>query len=63
MKITPKKLVRARWTTPVDGWHETDGRRLWTRGRAVWHLPDGEFAYADFTPVPGTLAFNLRPGE
>jgi hypothetical protein len=56
------KLVRTRWTTPVEGWREVDGRRLWTRGQAVWHMPDGELAYADFTPVPGTLALNVRPG-
>jgi hypothetical protein len=57
------KLVRTRWTTPIDGWQEVGGRRLWTRGRAVWHMPEGEFAYADFTPVPGSLALNVRPGE
>ena len=55
--------VRARWTTPVEGWLETGDRRLWTRGQAVWHLPEGEFAYADLAPVPGTLVFNVPPGE
>lgn len=60
----PKKLVRTRWTTPVEGWQEIGGGcRLWTRGKAVWHMPGGEFAYADFAPVPGSLAFNVRPGE
>jgi hypothetical protein len=59
----PNKLTRTRWTTPIEGWQEIGGRRLWTRGRALWHMPDGEFAYADFTPVPGTLAVNVRPGH
>lgn len=59
----PKQLVRARWTTPIEGWQEIDGRSLPTRGRAVWHMPEGEFPYADFTLVPATLAFNVRPGE
>lgn len=59
----PKKLVRGRWTTPAEGWQEVGGRRLPTRGQAVWHMPKGEFAYADFTPVPGSLVFNIRPGE
>jgi len=59
----PKQLVRGRWTTPIEGWQEIDGRSLPTRGRAVWHMPEGEFAYADFTLVPGALAFNVRPGE
>jgi hypothetical protein len=57
------KLVRTRWTTPIEGWQETGGHRLWTRGRAVWHMPEGEFAYADFAPVPGSFAVNVRPGE
>ena len=58
------KLVRARWTTPMEGWHDVGGgRRLWKRGQAVWHLPEGEFAYADFTPIAGSLAFNVKPGE
>jgi hypothetical protein len=58
----PKRPVRMRWTTPVEGWRALDGRHLWTRGQAVWHLPEGEFAYANFTPVPGTCAYNVTPG-
>jgi len=58
-----KRLVRARWTTPLEGWQTIGGRRLWTRGRAVWHLAAGDFAYADFSPVAGSLAFNVQPAE
>ena len=58
----PRKVARARWSTPVEGWQEVAGRRLFGRGQAVWHLEDGEFAYADFTPLPATLAFNVPPG-
>ena len=58
-----KRLQRARWTTPMEGWQEIAGRRLPTRGRALWHLTEGEFSYADFSPVPDSLAFNLPPGE
>ncbi len=57
------KATRCRWTTPVAGWREVDGRRIWKRGQAVWHLPECEFAYADFTPTPGRLAFNVAPGD
>jgi hypothetical protein len=57
----PARPARTRWTTPVEGWGEVNGRRLATRGRAVWHPPRGEFAYADFAPVPETLAFNVGP--
>jgi hypothetical protein len=34
-----------------------------TRGKAVWHPPDGEIAYADFSLDPATVAFNVAPGE
>jgi hypothetical protein len=58
----PKQLMRARWTTPVAGWEIVDGRPLPTGVQAVWHLPQGEFPYADFRPIPGALAFNVPPG-
>ena len=55
----PKKLIRARWTTPVAGWQTIGGRHIPTRAEAVWHLRGGAFTYADFTPIPESLAFNL----
>jgi len=58
----PKRLRRARWTTPVSGWRFADGRPLFTSGQAIWHLAAGPFPYADFRPVPGSLAFNVAPG-
>lgn len=58
----PKQLTRARWTTPIAGWEFVDGRPLPTGGQAIWHLPQGPFAYADFRLIPGTLAFNVAPG-
>ncbi len=58
----PKKLIRARWTTPISGWTAIDGRPLPTGGQTVWHLSDGPFVYADFRLIPGSLVFNVRPG-
>lgn len=48
----PGGPVRALWSTPVAGWQVVAGRAIPTRGSAVWHLPEGEFAYgvADFAP-------------
>jgi hypothetical protein len=57
------RLVRARWTTPVSGFEDVDGRKLPTRARAIWHLPEGELPYAELELVPGSVAFNVRPGE
>lgn len=59
----PKKLLRARWTTPIAGWEIVDGRPRPTGGQAVWHLPGGPFAYADFRLIPGSLIFNVPPGR
>ncbi len=59
----PAKVTRCRWTTPMAGFREIDGRRLPTRGQAVWHLPEGELAYADFALQPESVGFNVAPGE
>jgi hypothetical protein len=59
----PAMVTRCRWTTPMEGFQDIDGRRLPTRGQAVWHLPEGELAYADFALQPASVAFNVVPGE
>ena len=59
----PKHLARARWSTPVFGWEVVNGRPEPTGAQAVWHLPSGPFVYANFRPIPGTLAFNVPPGH
>jgi hypothetical protein len=58
----PKRLLRAKWTTPSV--LEFAGRRPvsgW--GQAIWHLPEGPKPYADFTLVPGSLVYNVPPGD
>ena len=47
----PGGLVRARWSTPVEGWTVRSGRPCFTRASAVWQLPDGPFRYATLTPI------------
>lgn len=58
-----RKFVRARWTTPLAGWIEVDGRPLAKSGEAVWHFPSGDFAYGRMGVVPSTLSFNVGPGS
>jgi hypothetical protein len=55
-------LVRTRWSTPIDAMQIFDDRHVVSRARAVWHLPDGPFTYADFKLDPSALAFNVLPG-
>jgi hypothetical protein len=58
----PKKLIRARWSTPMEGFELVDGQRRPTGGKAAWHLPQKPFVYADFQLIPGSLVFNVPPG-
>jgi hypothetical protein len=39
------KLVIRRWSTPMQEIREFDGRRVPTRGEAIWHRPEGPFVY------------------
>lgn len=55
------KRVRTEWHTPIAGWQEAAGRQLPTRAEAVWYLPSGPFAYADFGFDPARIAFNVPP--
>jgi hypothetical protein len=43
------KLLPYRWSTPIEGWREVDGRRVPVRGRAVYRYPEGDFTYGIFT--------------
>jgi hypothetical protein len=57
----PGGLVRARWSTPVDGWRQVNGRWLPSAGSAIWHLPEGPFRYAEFRFSPGAIRHNVAP--
>ena len=59
----PGGPVRTRWSTPVAGWTEVDGRQLPARGSAIWHLPEGPFPYAEFRFSPAGLWYNVLPAE
>jgi hypothetical protein len=39
------KLVIRRWSTPMREIREFDGRRVPTRGEAIWYRPEGPFVY------------------
>jgi hypothetical protein len=58
----PKRLMRARWTTPVSEWAMVNGRSLPFRAKAVWHLAAGDFCYAELELMLDSVAFNVPPG-
>ena len=59
----PAGLTRARWTTPIDGWLNHDGRWLPTGGHAVWHLDSGDFEYGRGQFVPESVELNVPPAR
>jgi hypothetical protein len=59
----PGGLARAEWTTPIEGWQPDGDRFIFTRGRAVWNLPDGPLSYLDFSLAPGGVRYNVAPAD
>jgi hypothetical protein len=59
----PGGLARMRWSTPVRGWTQVNGRWQPTRGAAIWHMPEGPFCYAMFRFAPGAVRYNVGPAE
>jgi hypothetical protein len=59
----PDGLVRSRWSTPVGGWRQVNGRWLPSAGSAIWHLPEGPFCYAEFRFGPGAVRYNVAPAD
>jgi len=59
----PGGLARMRWSTPVRGWTEVNGRWQASRGAAIWHMPEGPFCYAIFQFPPGAVSYNVPPAE
>jgi hypothetical protein len=56
----PGGPVRAPWSTPVAGWTVVDGQPRMTGGAAVWHLPEGDYRYAEMTLR--SLDLDVPPG-
>lgn len=52
------QLRRERWSTPVGEYREFAGRRVVSRGEAVWHLKEGAFVYGKF--VLKGIEYNVK---
>ncbi len=59
----PGGLVRGEWTTPVEGWQPDGDGFIFTRGRAIWNLPEGPLEYVDFSMSPGCVRYNVAPKD
>jgi hypothetical protein len=56
-----RRMIRARWSTPVAGYRCVDDRMLPTAATACWQTPGSEFAYARVIFEPKWFAFNRDP--
>lgn len=56
-----RRVVRTRWSTPVQGWRKVGDRWRPTRAAAVWHLAGGPFTYAEFRCALGDASYNVPP--
>jgi len=43
-----KSYLNYPWSTPVGAYREVNGRKVPLYGEAIWHTPEGSFAYAWF---------------
>ena len=59
----PGGLVRAQWTTPIDGWQPDSDRLILTRGSAIWNLPEGPLSYMQFRLSSGDVRHNVAPAD
>jgi hypothetical protein len=53
-----KSYLSYPWSTPVGEYREFGGRKIASVGEAIWHMPQGEYAYGRFTV--GGLDVNCR---
>ena len=59
----PGGLVKAEWTTPIEGWQPDADRFVFTRGHAIWNMPEGPLDYLDFRMSPGDVRYNVAPAD
>ncbi|MHB1472216.1 MAG: DUF6544 family protein [Dermatophilaceae bacterium] len=59
----PGGLVRAEWTTPIDGWLPDGDRLIVTPGSAVEPLPEGPMPCLDFRMSAGGVRYNVAPND
>lgn len=50
-------MKKIRWSTPVSDYKDFDGRKIPTSGKTIWHYPEGEFTYGEFTLK--TIRYNV----
>jgi hypothetical protein len=48
MSADGKTYASYRWSTPLSDYRDFHGRRVATKGEAIWHMPEGEYSYIKF---------------
>jgi hypothetical protein len=51
-------FANVRWSTPLKEYREINGQKVASNDEAVWHMPKGEFVYAQFHLT--TVVYNVN---
>ncbi len=52
-----KTFLNYPWSTPVNAWKDSNGRKVPSYGEAIWQTPEGPFVYGRFDI--GEIEYNL----
>lgn len=55
------RMIRGRWSTPVESWRRVGEQLIPVGAKATWHLRGGDFTYAELEPIAASLAFDVQP--
>ena len=48
LNVKGNTFENIRWSTPVKDYKELNGQKLASSAEAIWHMPQGEYVYAQF---------------
>jgi Family of unknown function (DUF6544) len=60
-QVKGNTFANFRWSTPLRDYQEINGHKLASYGEAIWHMPKGEFVYAQYHFAQ--LAYNVKSFE
>ena len=58
LNVKGNTFEQYRWSTPLKDYKEFNGQKLASSAKAIWHMPQGEYVYAQFQLV--TLEYNVK---
>ena len=59
--VSERRIIELRGL--AGAWRRDGDRFIFTRGSAIWQLPEGPLHYLDFRMSPGGVRYNLEPED